>query len=126
MSDTTLDIDRLEESTINRYKADCARFEQKQDSIKRQRRLLETIDEQMRADAEQTYRQLEDYSDTEDIYLYQLMISSQNQVSLNQAKAQRYFEQAKEDLAQEDRKLARAFEKRKQQFKKDLQTLHDD
>ena len=114
-----------EEACVRLFKTDCIRIEQQQENIKKQRRCLQDIDEQTRIDSELTYKQVEGYSNTQDTYAYQRTIASLNQISLSHVYTQDLFEEHQENLSLEERKLARAYEKRQEQFKKDLQALED-
>lgn len=122
MSGNNKQINKEEACTIQ-YLKDCERIERQQDEINEQRKLLEDTDEQMQLDAKTAYERLNEYADTKDTQLYQLMTECQNEIHQAQAQAYKHIESDREELASLDRKLAHELEEREKTFKVELKNL---
>lgn len=114
-----------EEACVAHYLRDRARIEQQQDETKKQRKLLQEIDEQIQLDVKREYDRLDSYADTQDIHLYHKMIACKNQIYQIQTQAHHGIEEAEEELAMLDHKLSSELEEREEKHEQELRTLNE-
>ncbi len=116
---------RQEELCVRRYHKGCRDIEDKQDHIRKEKRLLEEIEEQIHADAEQTYQCYNDYAHSNDRDLYQAMASAQNRIVFARNYTYQAFAEQQDELAKTERRLAREREDLDRKYKEEMRTIRD-
>lgn len=120
------EIIREEESRTHDYLTECRHIEDKQDSLKKQRSMLQEIEEQLIQSTSKAYEYYEGYAHSNDLRLYQIMNTSQSMLYAVQAKTKQQFSGYQEELAAEERKLSLEREELDKQYKNHSQKQKHD
>lgn len=115
---------RKEESCTHDHLANCKRIEEKQDNIKKQRAVLQEVEEQIAQSTSRAYDYYQSYAYSNDLRLYQIMNTNQSLIYSAHTESQKKFSGFQEELAAQERKLTLEREEREKQYKKDIRELN--
>ena len=117
---------RQEEDCVYRYNRDMLCIEDDQDRVKRQRSLLNELDEDMFESARRMQERFDQLAySTSDPRVHHLAIGKSNEVAFARIRATEDIDQYHEDLNREERKLADEYEKREQEYRKEIHGLYE-
>ncbi len=117
------ELRRKEELCLHRYQKDCQRIEDEQDDVKRQRRLLQELSEQVFEDTSRAHKILTSYSHIQNRELAVKVCMYQNQIVFTSSDTLRYLEQGQEELARRERTLHSEREDRDRAFREELRRI---
>ena len=117
------DIDRQIEACVERNLLERKRIEQQQDRMKKERGLLNQIEDEVDMDTRRVHNILENYLYKNDPSLHNIVIAGQNEISYSQSQMQLAIDQSYQDLAVRERKLASQLEEQQREYREELRNI---